>query len=81
MSKMPQKSQRKKQLKGGAGYSSGVYGNVLTDGNINDATDATAAANNALKQYGIIPQVIRFKSYTLDWVAELNSKQIYRHLA
>ena len=56
-------------VEGGSGYSTGVYGNILEDSSIDVEADATAAANDALKQYGIIPQVLKFSSRTLDWDA------------
>jgi hypothetical protein len=47
----------------------GVYGTVINDTNIDLLADATTAATNALKKYGIIPRTLTIKSWTLDWVA------------
>jgi hypothetical protein len=54
-------------IEGGAGYSTGVYGAVINDSNIDLLADATTAAQNALKKYGIIPSVLNITSLTLDW--------------
>lgn len=53
----------------GAGYSSGVYGDVIDDSNIFSELDATNAAQNALKRYGSMPYELRFTSCTTDWAA------------
>ncbi len=47
----------------------GVYGTVINDTNIDLLADATTAATNALKKYGIIPRTLTIKSWTLDWAA------------
>ncbi|MFA5305983.1 MAG: hypothetical protein WC365_00900 [Candidatus Babeliales bacterium] len=47
----------------------GVYGTVINDGNIDLLADATTAATNALKKFGIIPRTLTIKSWTLDWIA------------
>jgi hypothetical protein len=52
----------------GSTYSSGVYGAVINDTNIDLLADATTAAQNALKKSGIIPAALNITSYTLDWL-------------
>jgi hypothetical protein len=54
---------------GGSTYSTGVYGNVIEDGNIETVEDAEIVAADALKLYGVIPQTVSFVSRTLDWDA------------
>ncbi len=56
-------------IEGGAGASSGVYGLVINDNNIDNDTDAAASAANELKKRCRIPMKITFTSWTLDWTA------------
>jgi len=53
----------------GTANSSGVYGFVLRDDNIDSLTAASTVADNHLKKYGFEPQEISFNSYETDWVA------------
>jgi hypothetical protein len=53
-------------VEGGSCYTSGIYGNVITDPNIQSLEDAEDVANNALKQFGRTGR-ITFKSYQTDW--------------
>jgi len=53
----------------GTANSSGVYGFVIQDDNIDSMTAASTVAENHLKKYGFEPQEISFYSYTTDWVA------------
>jgi hypothetical protein len=56
-------------IEGGASYSTGVYGNVIEDGNLETVEDAEIVAAEALKLYGAIPQTISFESRATDWDA------------
>jgi len=53
----------------GTANSTGVYGIVLSDANIDTLTAASTVADNYLKKYSIDPQEISFGSYQTDWAA------------
>lgn len=54
---------------GGEGVSTGVYGTVINDSNIELIEDAKTVATNTLKKSGIVPRSLLIKSWTLDWEA------------